>query len=72
MPNDAGELKQESTVFFSCTFSIPGEMAPVSGTVFDFRQPAQMGKHISEVPDGVGYDHSFCVNDPSMSSACAR
>ncbi|XP_064623118.1 galactose mutarotase-like [Lineus longissimus] len=49
-----------------------GEMAPVSGSVYDFRQPSSMGKHINEVPGDIGYDHSYRINDPSLSSTFAR
>jgi aldose 1-epimerase len=49
--------------------SIPmGELAPVTGTPFDFRQPRPIGERIGE-PDeqlrnGQGYDHCFVLNRP--------
>jgi aldose 1-epimerase len=43
-----------------------GELAPVTGTPFDFRQPTAIGARIDQ-PDpqlvlGHGYDHNFVVN----------
>ena len=43
-----------------------GELAPVAGTPFDFRQPTAIGARISQ-PDtqlerGRGYDHNFVLN----------
>jgi aldose 1-epimerase len=49
--------------------SIPtGELAPVTGTPFDFRQPRPIGERITQ-PDqqlqhGSGYDHNFVLNKP--------
>ncbi|MBD8565405.1 galactose mutarotase [Oxalobacteraceae sp. CFBP 8763] len=49
--------------------SIPtGELAPVAGTPFDFRQPRPIGERITQ-PDqqlrhGSGYDHNFVLNKP--------
>lgn len=42
-----------------------GEVAPVAGTVFDFRQPKAIGH---ERIDGrpVGYDHNFCLSRHRM------
>lgn len=38
--------------------SIPtGEIAPVEGTPFDFREPHQLGERI-----GPGYDHNWCLD----------
>lgn len=40
-----------------------GEIAPVEGTVFDFRQPTAIGKRVDELTDkpGGGYDHNFVL-----------
>ncbi len=38
-----------------------GELAPVEGTPFDFRQPKPIGRDIAKVPGG--YDHNFVLND---------
>jgi len=43
-----------------------GELRPVEGTPFDFRQPAEIGARVND-PDeqlklGGGYDHNFVVN----------
>lgn len=35
-----------------------GRIAPVEGTVLDFRKPRQIGDH--------GYDHNFCLSDGSL------
>ena len=56
--------------------SIPtGELAPVAGTPFDFRQPRPIGERITQ-PDqqlrhGSGYDHNFVLNKP-VSAALTR
>lgn len=50
--------------------SIPiGELAPVTGTPFDFRQPRAIGERI-EQPDkqlrhGLGYDHCWVLDKPA-------
>jgi len=45
-----------------------GELRPVSGTPFDFRQPtaigARMGQDDEQLKLGHGYDHNFVVNNP--------
>ncbi|WP_194776330.1 aldose epimerase family protein [Pararhodonellum marinum] len=38
-----------------------GELAPVSGTPFDFREPQTIGARIADVPGG--YDHNYVVKD---------
>ena len=37
-----------------------GELAPVSGTPFDFNEPTAVGARIAQVEDG--YDHNLVVN----------
>ncbi|MGI4830505.1 MAG: aldose epimerase family protein [Janthinobacterium lividum] len=49
-----------------------GQLAPVAGTPFDFRQPSPIGKRIGE-PDAqlqlaLGYDHNFVLSQKSESS----
>jgi aldose 1-epimerase len=43
-----------------------GELAPVEGTPFDFRQPHKIGLHIdddnAQLRAGGGYDHNFVLN----------
>jgi len=43
-----------------------GELAPVAGTPFDFRQPAAIGARIDQnhpqLINGQGYDHNFVLN----------
>ncbi|HJZ75614.1 MAG TPA: aldose epimerase family protein [Vicinamibacterales bacterium] len=43
-----------------------GELAPVAGTPFDFRQPAAVGARIDandqQIRNGGGYDHNFVIN----------
>jgi len=43
-----------------------GELAPVAGTPFDFRQPKPIGRDLMEVGDDPkGYDHNFVIEgDP--------
>jgi aldose 1-epimerase len=48
--------------------SIPtGELAPVAGTPFDFRQPTAIGARIDadheQLRRGAGYDHNFVLRD---------
>ncbi len=42
-----------------------GELKPVQGTPFDFRQPKKIGRDIGKVPGG--YDHNFVVNKKETS-----
>jgi len=46
-----------------------GELAPVAGTPFDFRQPHRVGERIrdahQQVIYGRGYDHNWVLNRPS-------
>ena len=44
--------------------SIPtGELAPVEGTPFDFRQPHKIGERIEQTPGKPkGYDHNYALN----------
>ena len=46
-----------------------GELAPVAGTPFDFRQPATIGARIDathpQIVSGRGYDHNFVLNGTS-------
>ena len=46
-----------------------GELAPVAGTPFDFRQPATIGARIdaphAQIVNGRGYDHNFVLNGAS-------
>lgn len=43
-----------------------GEIVPVEGTPFDFRQPKAIGRDIDthnvQLEKGSGYDHNFCVS----------
>lgn len=42
-----------------------GEIAPVAGTVFDFRKFHKIGERVEQLNDkaGGGYDHNFVLND---------
>lgn len=57
--------------------SIPlGELAPVTGTPFDFRQPRTIGERIG-MPDkqlrhGLGYDHCFVLDRPAGERSMMR
>jgi aldose 1-epimerase len=48
------------------TFIPTGEIAPVAGTPFDFRQPTAIGARIDQknpqLVNGGGYDHTFVLN----------
>ncbi len=50
-----------------------GELAPVSGTPFDFRQPAAIGARIDadaeQIRRGKGYDHNFVLNGSGLRKA---
>ena len=46
-----------------------GEITPVAGTAFDFRQPRAIGDRIRDASDsqlvlGRGYDHNYVINGP--------
>lgn len=56
--------------------SIPtGEIRPVEGTAFDFREFKQIGKEIHaddiQLDQCKGYDHNFCLNDGDDAAAIA-
>jgi aldose 1-epimerase len=52
-----------------------GELAPVEGTPFDFRQPVAIGARIADshpqIKSGLGYDHNFVLtrSGPGLSHA---
>lgn len=39
-----------------------GELRPVEGTVYDFRNPTAIGARISEIPEVGGYDMNYVLN----------
>lgn len=51
-----------------------GELRPVDGTPFDFRQPTAIGKRIHQADQqlqfGGGYDHNFVLNRRQEGDAC--
>ncbi|HQH61867.1 MAG TPA: aldose epimerase family protein [Candidatus Saccharicenans sp.] len=47
-----------------------GEIKPVAGTPFDFRQPVRIGKRIDQVPGG--YDHNFVLDNKGELAVVAR
>jgi len=47
-----------------------GEIKPVAGTPFDFRQPVRIGKRIDQVPGG--YDHNFVQDNKGELAVGAR
>ena len=51
--------------------AIAGEIAPVSGTVFDLRKPVPLADVIHNVTGG-GYDHNFCLRGPTGLKVAAR
>ncbi len=62
--------------------SIPtGELRPVAGTAFDFRQAKPIGRDIGSADEQLvnckGYDHNFCLNErpdgvPAVTVYCPR
>jgi len=58
-------LNADRFVPIDSTFIPTGELAPVSGTPFDFRKPATIGSRIDathpQLRNGRGYDHTFVV-----------
>ena len=52
-----------------------GELAPVEGTPFDFRQPMAIGSRIDgdheQLKFGLGYDHNFVINRQAAGLALA-
>ncbi|MDE6346900.1 MAG: galactose mutarotase [Muribaculaceae bacterium] len=57
------------------TFMTDGEIRPVDGTPFDFRQPKPVGRDILaddiQLRNGLGYDHNFVLNTAGDSTAVA-
>lgn len=57
--------------------SIPfGDLAPVAGTPFDFRQPHTVGARIDEADEqlrhGIGYDHCWVLDQPEGAGVLTR
>lgn len=50
-----------------------GDLCPVTGTPFDFREPRLVGERIAaadpQLARGRGYDHNFCLNQRGVDSA---
>ncbi len=51
-----------------------GQISPVAGTAFDFRQPTPVGLRIRDASEpqlviGRGYDHNYALNGPSGAAA---
>lgn len=45
-----------------------GEIAPVEGTPFDFREPTAIGERVAELADttAMGYDHNWVLSKPEV------
>ena len=60
------EINADRYTPVNATLIPTGELAPVSGTPFDFRTPMAIGAHIAADHDqiriGGGYDHNFVLN----------
>jgi aldose 1-epimerase len=60
------------------TFIPTGELPLVEGTLFDFRAPMPIGRHLDELPrvgptDPGGYDHNYVVSgEAGRLRPCAR
>ena len=52
------------------TFMTTGEIAPVEGTAFDFRQPKPIYKDL-EMGGIIGYDHNFMLGEPHVMRTAA-
>ncbi|CAH1782994.1 unnamed protein product [Owenia fusiformis] len=48
-----------------------GELATVSGTLFDLKTSTMLSERINDIPGG-GYDHNFCINGPTGRKVAAR
>lgn len=63
LPTDAGQIPT-------------GEIRPVAGTAFDFREPEALGTRIRDADPQLalahGYDHTFILRDPGVLSAPGR
>lgn len=59
-------LSADSMTPVDSTLIPTGEIAPVAGTPFDFRNPKRIGERISavneQIKNGGGYDHNFVLN----------
>lgn len=72
------ELKINADCFIPTDeLSIPtGEIRPVEGTAFDFRQSKPIGRDIGaddiQLKQCRGYDHNFCLNEGDGPAAVAR
>jgi len=80
--HDAGEILDHEVVVNADRFIpvdenlIPtGELRPVEGTPFDFREPHALGERINsdyeQIVKGKGYDHSYVLNKPGYQLAFA-
>jgi aldose 1-epimerase len=70
--HDSGDVLQQELQIMASRYTplddtkIPtGQIAPVAGTIYDFRTPTPVGEHMDIVPGGGGgYDLNFAVDGP--------
>jgi aldose 1-epimerase len=61
-------INADSFIIIDSTLIPTGELAPVEGSVFDFRTPKTVGKDLSfqneneQLKNGLGYDHNWPLN----------
>ena len=63
------QIHADTILPVDATLCPTGDFMPVENTPFDFRQPKAIGKEINadhpQLVLGLGYDHTFCLNNPS-------
>ncbi len=63
---DTIQINADRITPVNATLIPTGQLAPVAGTPFDFRQPMAIGAHINDANDQLkiagGYDHNFVIN----------
>src|SRR5690606_16784690 len=66
-------INADATTPVDDTLIPTGEIAPVEGTPFDFRQPKPIGRDIGaenvQLSHGGGYDHNWVLNGGGMREA---
>jgi aldose 1-epimerase len=66
--HDSGPVLEQTMQLFADSYTpadaalIPtGEIAPVAGTAYDFREAKPIGRDLAKTPEGRGYDTNFVV-----------
>ena len=58
-------------LYIPSMYDFAGDIEKVANTMFDLRQPVQLGDRIHKIPGDIGYDHNFCLESKGNKSSLA-